>query len=149
MLRKSGLLNYYKKARKENGTQTKGIIFTAIPDKSNEYYRPFYEDLIYFNEYLNENKAFTDQLISLSVEEQDFHTSFFEYDDIWLRDVAPVVTNHLVKFKYQPNYLPKDQSRYLDQQFNKWLKKNDFEYVKSPLILDGGNLIWNKKILLY
>ncbi len=122
-----------------------GIIFTAIPDKSNGYYRPFYEDLIYFNEYLNENKSFTDQLVSLSVEEQDFHTSFFEYDDIWLRDVAPVVTNHLVKFKYQPNYLPKDQWRYLDQQFNKWLKKNDFEYVKSPLILDGGNLIWNKK----
>lgn len=53
-----------------------GIIFTAIPDKSNEYYRPFYEDIIYFNEYLNENKAFTDQLISLSVEEQDFHTNF-------------------------------------------------------------------------
>ena len=88
-----------------------------------------------------------DQLISLSVEEQDFHTSCFEYDDIWLRDVAPVATNHLVKFKYRPNYLPDDQGRYLDQQFNKWLKKNDFEYVKSPLILDGGNLIWNKKIL--
>ena len=33
-----------------------GIIFTAIPDKSNEYYRPFYEDLIYFNEYLNEKQ---------------------------------------------------------------------------------------------
>lgn len=41
--------------------------------------------------------------------------------------------------------MPGDQGRYLDQQFNKWLKKNDFEYVKSPLILDGGNLIWNKK----
>ena len=122
-----------------------GIIFTAIPDKSNQYYRPFYEDLIYFNESLNENKAFTDQLISLSVEEQDFTTKFFEYDDIWLRDVAPVVTNHLVKFKYQPDYLPESQSRYLNQQFNKWLKKNDFEYITSPLILDGGNLIWNRK----
>lgn len=31
-----------------------GIIFTAIPDESNEYYQPFYEDLIYFNECLNE-----------------------------------------------------------------------------------------------
>lgn len=122
-----------------------GIIFTAIPDELNEYYQPFYEDLIYFNECLNEKKSIADQLISLSVEEQDFHTSCFEYDDIWLRDVAPVVTNHLVKFKYRPNYLPNDQGRYLDQQFNKWLKKNDFEYVKSPLILDGGNLIWNKK----
>ncbi|ACK97473.1 agmatine deiminase family protein [Bacillus thuringiensis] len=122
-----------------------GIIFTAIPDESNEYYQPFYEDLIYFNECLNEKKSMADQLISLSVEEQDFHTSCFEYDDIWLRDVAPVATNHLVKFKYRPNYLPDDQGRYLDQQFNKWLKKNDFEYVKSPLILDGGNLIWNKK----
>ncbi|MGG0726695.1 agmatine deiminase family protein [Bacillus paramycoides] len=122
-----------------------GIIFTAIPDKSNEYYRPFYEDLIYFNENLNENKAYTDQLISLSIEEQEFHTSHFEYDDIWLRDVAPVVTNHLVKFKYQPNYLPKNQGQYLNQQFNKWLGENDFKYVTSPLILDGGNLIWNKK----
>lgn len=53
-----------------------GIIFTAIPNKSNQYYRPFYEDLIYFNENLNENKAFTDQLISLTVEEQDFDTNF-------------------------------------------------------------------------
>ncbi|MFD3449742.1 agmatine deiminase family protein [Microbacteriaceae bacterium 4G12] len=122
-----------------------GIVFTAIPSKSNQYYRPFYEELIYFNENLNENKAFTDQLISLTVEEQDFDTNFFEYDDIWLRDVAPVVTNHLVKFKYQPDYLPESQSRYLNQQFNKWLKKNDFEYITSPLILDGGNLIWNKK----
>ena len=25
-----------------------GIIFTAIPDKSNEYYRPFYEDIDLF-----------------------------------------------------------------------------------------------------
>ena len=80
-----------------------GIIFTAIPDESNEYYQPFYEDLIYFNECLNEKKSIADQLISLSVEEQDFHTSCFEYDDIWLRDVAPVVTTHLVKFKYRPN----------------------------------------------
>ncbi len=31
-----------------------GIIFTAIPDESNEYYQPLYEDIIYFNEYLNE-----------------------------------------------------------------------------------------------
>lgn len=75
-MRKSGLLNYYKKRGKENGTQTKGIIFTAIPDESNEYYEPFYEELIYFNENLNEKKGATDQLISLSVEEQDFHTSF-------------------------------------------------------------------------
>lgn len=56
--------------------KTNGIIFTAIPDKSNEYYRPFYEDLIYFNEYLNEHKSAADQLVSLSVEEQNFHTSF-------------------------------------------------------------------------
>ena len=32
----------------------KGIIFTAIPNESNEYYEPFYEELIYFNENLNE-----------------------------------------------------------------------------------------------
>lgn len=25
------------------------------------------------------------------------------------------------------------------------MKKNDFEYVKFLLILDGGNFIWNKK----
>lgn len=34
----------------------KGIIFTAIPDESNEYYEPFYEELIYFNENLNEKR---------------------------------------------------------------------------------------------
>ncbi len=123
MLRKSGLLNYYKKARERKWNKTKGNYFTAIPDESNEYYEPFYEEIIYFNENLNKKKGATDQFISLSVEEQDFYTSFFEYDDIWLRDVAPVVTNHLVKFKYRPNYLPGDQGRYLDQHFNKWLKK--------------------------
>ena len=53
----------------------KGIIFTAIPDESNEYYEPFYEEIIYFNENLNKKRA-TDQFISLSVEEQDFYTSF-------------------------------------------------------------------------
>ncbi len=58
----------------------KGIIFTAIPDESdesNEYYEPFYEEIIYFNENLNKKKGATDQFISLSVEEQDFYTSFF------------------------------------------------------------------------
>lgn len=122
-----------------------GVIFTAIPNKSNQYYKPFYKDLLHFNESLNNNKALTDHHISLTVEKHNFDTSFFEYDDIWLRDIAPVITNHLVKFKYQPHYLPESQSRYLNKQFNKWLKKNDFEYITSPLILDGGNLIWNKK----
>ena len=58
MLRKSGLLNYYKKRGKENGTKQKGIIFTAIPDESNEYYEPFYEEIIYFNENLNKKGSY-------------------------------------------------------------------------------------------
>jgi agmatine/peptidylarginine deiminase len=122
-----------------------GVIFTAIPTKSNHYYRPFYKDIICFNESLTNKKSLTDRHISLAVEEHPFDTSFFEYDDIWLRDVAPVATNHLVKFNYQPDYLPKSQSKYLNQQFKKWLNKHDFKYSTSPLILDGGNLIWNKK----
>ncbi|GGE61771.1 agmatine deiminase family protein [Priestia taiwanensis] len=122
-----------------------GIIFTALPNKSNNYYRPFYQDILYFNESLNKNKGLTDDHNALAVDEYSFDTNPFEYDDIWLRDVAPVATTHLVKFKYQPDYLPKSQSRYLHQQFNKWLNKHHFNYTTSPLILDGGNLIWNRK----
>ncbi len=55
----------------------KGIIFTAIPDESNEYYEPFYEEIIYFNENLNKKNGATQiNLISYSVEEQDFIQAF-------------------------------------------------------------------------
>lgn len=80
MLRKSGLLNYYKKARERKWNKNKkGIIFTAIPDESdesNEYYEPFYEEIIYFNENLNKKRELQINLFLYLLKNKTFIQAF-------------------------------------------------------------------------
>lgn len=56
--------------------QHNGIIFTAIPDESNEYYQPFYEDIIYFNEYLNEKNHLPINLYLYRLKSKTFIQAF-------------------------------------------------------------------------
>ena len=121
------------------------MIFTALPKKRNTYYNSFYNDLVSFNQHFNQGLEKKDKLEVITTQKLTQQTSDFAYNDIWIRDVAPVVTNRLVKFRYSPEYLDEKESQKLDRTFRKWLERNQFEYHSSPLILDGGNCVWDKK----
>lgn len=117
-------------------------IYTSLPDKNDRYYQLFQKSLDTFNLDLQKHSSSADQFTSLTTENKPFETTDFNYPDIWIRDVAPVITSKMVKFTYSPNYLKKSDSSYLNKQFNKFLKGR-YNYTKSKLILDGGNVQWN------
>lgn len=117
-------------------------IYTGMPESNDSYYQPFIKDLQKFNQDLQDNSDSTDQFVALDTRPENYQTEPFDYPDIWLRDVAPVITTRMVKFRYAPSYLKKTDSSYLDKRFNKFLKRN-YRYQKSDLILDGGNVQWN------
>jgi len=117
-------------------------IYTSMPDQDDTYYQPFESNLRNFNTDLQDSATGKDKFVTLDIQKEDFNTKNFYYPDIWLRDVAPVITTKMVKFRYSPNYLKKSDSKYLNNRFNKFLK-GKYHYSKSDLILDGGNLQWN------
>jgi len=117
-------------------------IYTSMPNTDDAYYQPFRTELNQFNRDLQSNTDSQDEFVSLNIDSTDYKTEKFNYPDIWIRDVAPVVTTRLVKFRYSPNYLKKSDSHYLNNRFNKFLKER-YNFQKSDLILDGGNLQWN------
>lgn len=103
--------------------QADAAIYTGVPEADDTYYRPFKKEI----------KQFSHEMKSTSV----------KYGDIWIRDVAPVVTSKMVKFRYQPDYLAKSDSQEIEQSFVQWLDQKGFNYIKSDIILDGGNFIFN------
>lgn len=123
----------------------KNMIFTSLPRKNNSYYKDFYKELVGFNKEFNVSLEKNDKLEVITDQKLDQNISEFSYDDIWTRDVAPVITTRLVKFNYTPEYLEKSASGKLDKEFRKWLDINQFKYHTSSLILDGGNCVWDKK----
>ncbi|KRN28208.1 peptidyl-arginine deiminase [Lactobacillus selangorensis] len=98
-------------------------LFTGLPAQNDTYYKPFKTDIHQFRNAMNSTPV--------------------AYGDIWIRDVAPVVTDRLVKFTYAPDYLPARQSRTIDRHFTRWLNEQGFHYQQSDIILDGGNFIYN------
>lgn len=125
-----------------NSVSAAQTIYTSMPNQDDTYYQPFKNELQKFNVDLQGNADDQDKIISLDTNKTNYKTLDFNYPDIWIRDVAPVVTTKMVKFRYAPNYLKKSDSRYLNNRFNKFLKGR-YNYRKSDLILDGGNLQWN------
>ncbi|WP_413476368.1 agmatine deiminase family protein [Latilactobacillus fuchuensis] len=104
-------------------THPQGQLFTGRPRLSDHYYWPFKKDI----------RQFERATTSIPI----------PYGDIWIKDVAPVVTSRLVKFRYSPDYLPKKQSAALESAFSDWIDQQHFDYLKSAIILDGGNCIYN------
>ncbi|MEE8824353.1 putative agmatine deiminase [Lentilactobacillus sunkii] len=121
--------------------QNEPSIYTALPVKSDSYYQPFSHSLKAFSNQLSRTDR--KHVITITNQSMNHRVSRFSYDDIWVRDVAPVITTKMVKFKYGSNYLPKADASYLDRQFRTWLDEEGFNYQVSNLVLDGGNLIWN------
>ena len=70
----------------------------------------------------------------------------FNMGDIWMRDFSPVRSNKQALFKYQPSYLSKADSKYIQKRFEKLLRHNNFKHlmpIKCSLVLDGGNVVDN------
>jgi agmatine/peptidylarginine deiminase len=64
--------------------------------------------------------------------------------DIWIRDFSPVIPSKQIKFKFSPAYLSTSDAQFFQNSFDEWFEKNGLEYyVKSDIILDGGNLVEN------
>ncbi|WP_099974496.1 agmatine deiminase family protein [Lactobacillus terrae] len=116
------------------------LILTSLPNSKDRYYKDMYPNILKFNSDMSDNSE-GNNVINLN-SSKNFSS---KYDDIWIRDVAPVVTNKLVKFRYSPKYLSKNYSRKLDRDFTSWLKTNKFKFTESKLILDGGNFVYNGK----
>ncbi len=106
-------------------SKTEKTIFTGLPAVDDTYYKPFEQEIKQFKE--------------------DLHSTTIDYGDIWIRDVAPVVTDRLVKFNYSPDYLSKKQSRTINAIFMDWLDKKGFDYEQSKIILEGGNFVYNRE----
>lgn len=118
---------------------------TGFPDRNDSYYKPFYRDIVLFNQELSSKIYINDRHLVLTDDRSVSNSMNFLYGDIWIRDVAPVITTRLVKFVYNPDYLPLLDSNYLNRRFSNWLKSNKFKVIYSDIILDGGNFSWNKK----
>ncbi len=63
--------------------------------------------------------------------------------DIWCRDYMPIkgADNHLVRFKYEPSYLTKDEKwRKTITNIDDILRPDKWNYKKSNIKLDGGSI---------
>lgn len=69
--------------------------------------------------------------------------------DIWGRDYMPcqISKDHFVQFKYEPDYLKQKKYERTRTDVNGMLHETKDYWQKSDLILDGGNLIYNKDTL--
>ncbi|MGR3741141.1 agmatine deiminase family protein [Companilactobacillus sp. DQM5] len=105
----------------KESSNSKETLFTGY--SNNKYYKPFKNNIKELRNHLKSNSV--------------------KYDDIWIKDVAPIVTDRLVKFQYHPRYLKNSLSSYLDTNFRKWLDNNKFKYTSSDIILDGGNFVFD------
>jgi agmatine/peptidylarginine deiminase len=68
-----------------------------------------------------------------------------ELDDIWIRDFGPVpAAGELVQFVYRPVYHPLSFSNQVVASWAHWLAGAGIVTRPVELILDGGNLVYNR-----
>ena len=77
------------------------------------------------------------------LEEQKINYSLNKtFPDIWLRDYFPIsIDGNLWSFVYNPSYMLKEPILKRIQQAKK--KSRTKNVMESPLVLDGGNCVWN------
>lgn len=130
------------------------ILFSA-PSADDPYYQEFFDDLIDFYARCVENHHPNDLPLIIADREtmpivrevipQKYAIAAF-IPDIWIRDFAPIVTPEgLFKFRYEPEYIPKKHAREVDRNIREFYQKLDLPAENMPLILDGGNFVFNGK----
>ena len=83
------------------------------------------------------------------LEEQQINYSLNKtFPDIWLRDYFPLsIDGNLWSFAYNPSYMQKEPVlKQIQRAKNKTRIKTT---IQSPLVLDGGNCIWNNKYAVF
>lgn len=73
----------------------------------------------------------------------DANPAVVKYGDVWIRDIAPIVTSKMVKFLYAPRYLEDADAEYFDERFINWLDEQPYQVTYSDIVLDGGNVVFN------
>ena len=64
--------------------------------------------------------------------------------DLWMRDFPPCMPKLQVKFTYKPQYIPADQARFDEGNFEKFASLVGLPQLKnSELVLEGGNIVDN------
>eukprot|EP00794_Sanderia_malayensis_P016210 gene16210-17841_t len=64
--------------------------------------------------------------------------------DLWMRDFGLVNPKHPVKFRYEPKYLSKVNSSWVDNSFRNFLYRHVAQFsTEQRVALDGGNVVDN------
>ena len=135
----------------------KQLIVVSLPD--NDYYKNSRDDIAYFVKDLAAKAADKDNVLVLFPKKFLFSSTGEKYGgfdfgdayvlpvtepiDLWMRDFGLVLPNDPVKFHYEPDYLKKVDSIWVDNSFRKLLSKYGGWGRESPLKVDGGNVVDN------
>lgn len=135
-----------------NDTQDELIVLVA-PSVNDSYYARFFNDIVAFQKHFARKIMENDRVVIL-VDESTI--PFYKDDlpesvlvvahiaDIWIRDFAPVIPKHLVKFSYRPSYLSQEDAQWVEQSFEEWFRTSGLSYGgRSSIVLDGGNFVDN------
>lgn len=91
-----------------------GFILIAAPGVDNLYYKDIFKDILEFDGHFQKQEGVEDKVFVMCNNETIKYLEAYvpkdriiqmSYDDIWMRDLGPVVTKRLVKFKYSLSYL--------------------------------------------
>ncbi|MEM6319563.1 MAG: agmatine deiminase family protein [Bacteroidota bacterium] len=129
------------------------VIVMAAPSVHNDYYEAVFDDIVDFQvDFANRIDGRDEVIILVDRATRRYYRGRVpnyvlvaaNIEDIWIRDFAPVIGDQQVKFNYLPNYLSRADANYVDNSFERWMRRAGLAYGKaSNLILDGGNVVDN------
>jgi agmatine/peptidylarginine deiminase len=131
----------------------KTLIVLSAPSVKNTYYKEKFNDIIeYMTNFANLVNGKDEVIILADTDTLPYFKGKVpanilidaSVEDIWIRDFSSVIPSRQVKFKYLPYYNKSWDCKCVDKSFNDWCKNTGVEYyIKSDLILDGGNVADN------
>jgi hypothetical protein len=129
------------------------VILMSAPSINDAYYRPFFTDLLAFYGRLVA-VAHPNDIPLVMVDSATFARAaavipaenliIGNIPDVWMRDFSPIRTKSgNFDFTYAPQYLASSDTAYIEQRFNAWFSRTGLTKKRVPLILDGGNYLYN------
>ncbi len=129
------------------------VIMMAAPSINDAYYRQFFTDLLAFYGRLVA-VAHPNDVPLVMVDSATFARAaavipaenliIGNIPDVWMRDFSPIRTKSgNFDFTYAPQYLASSDTAYIEQRFNAWFSRIGLTKKRVPLILDGGNYLYN------
>ncbi len=128
------------------------LLVLSAPSVHEEYYAEVLDQIIAFDIAYAQAVMGHDNIIILADEDTlpylqdelpDDILLEVEVADIWMRDFTTVIPAQMVQFSYNPSYLERSASRYIQASFSRFAANHGLEFQESDLILDGGNVVDN------